>query len=559
MCTRMLFGLMWGLLVARAACGQTWDGGGTTSNWTDGANWNTNVAPVSNGTATIVFAGSTKLLPIMNGFYDVNRLRFNDTAAAFNLISSTGQVLTVRGGGITNDNPAVTQTISVGVIVAESHTWGGVGSLIVNPVALGANTLTIDSTATIAMNSTVSGSGKIIKNGTGAVVLSGSNSFSGGITLNEGTLAVGLNAGLGTGALTINGGSFEGTGGTRTLANAVVVNGDFAIPGGTAVNFTGPITLTGNRKLTNSITNLTISGVIGEDAPGRELSLGGGGNVTISGNGLALGASLKLDSGTLTATGLINTAGHTLTQNGGTFTGSLINRGNFVYNGGTPTGNISNQAGGVATINANLTLTAALNNFGTLRVADGRTLNLAAQQLNNSGSVELLGGTLSANASTLFANPGVISGFGTITTTDTAFANAGLVSVSGGNLTLASNVAFSNTGTMSVPAGRQLIWNSAASFGNTGLMQLAGGTISGTGTVSNNGAGEIRGSGRVQVCAHQRGRNRASHCRRSAHDRQSGGQQRGRRDPRRRCRDNEHPKYVQLQRYDRGGRAQRGA
>src|SRR3989304_2669341 len=84
-----------------------------------------------------------------------------------------------------------------------------------------------------------------------------------------------------------------------------------------------------------------------------------------SGAALTLGTSLRLNSGTLSATGLINSAGHTLTQNGGTFTGSLVNRGTFVYNGGTHSGNIANEARGDATFNANLPLPKALNNFRT--------------------------------------------------------------------------------------------------------------------------------------------------------------------------------------------------
>ena len=135
---------------------------------------------------------------------------------------------------------------------------------------------------------------------------------------------------------------------------------DFTIASGTALTFSGQLLLAGSRTLTNGISNLAVSGSIGEVAPGGELTLAGSGTLALSGTGLTLGTSLKLNAGTLTATGLITTAGHTFTQNAGTFTGSLINRGSFVYNGGTHSGNISNEAGGIATFNSNLTLTAAL-------------------------------------------------------------------------------------------------------------------------------------------------------------------------------------------------------
>jgi autotransporter-associated beta strand protein len=496
----MMLGLTLGLLAQGAASGQTWDGGSAaTSNWTDGLNWGANVAPVNHGTATPYFAGNTRLTPVLDIGVDMNGVTFDNTAGAFNIITVNGSILTLRAGGVTNNNASVAQAISTGINVGAAQTWGGVGGLTFGgAIAMFGNTLTIDSPATVGLGGAISGAGKIIKNGTGALVLTGSNgAFTGGVTLNSGTLAIGLNAGLGAGPLTINGGTIEGTGGARTLSNAVVVNNDFAVPSGTAVTFAGPVTITGNRTLTNAISNLAISGTIGEDTAGRELTLAGGGTLALSGSGLTLGTSLRHNSGTLTATGLINTLGHTLTQNGGTFTGSLINRGKFVYNGGTHSGNISNEAGGEAVINANLTLTAAMNNVGTLRVANSRTLTFGTQQLTNSGTLELAGGTLSANGATVFTSSGIVSGFGTITTNNTSFSNSGLVSVSGGNLVLASNFSFSNSGTMSVPTGRQLQWNSTAVFGNTGLVQLAGGAFAGTGVLSNNVGGEIRGGGAV--------------------------------------------------------------
>jgi len=493
---RMMLCVAFATLLPGVVHGQTWDGGGADNNWSTAANWSGNAVPVNSGTASVTFAGSTRLAPVVNSSVDVRRVTFDNTAGAFNV---GGAVLTVRVGGITNFNPGVTEMISAAMNVAASQTWDGDGPLTASgTVNLGANTLTLDTPATIRLDNAVSGSGSIVKNGVGAMVLTGSNSFSGGVTLNDGTLAIGINAGLGTGALTINGGKIEGTGGNRTLGNSVVINNDFAIPSGTGITWTGPVTLTGQHALANSVANLAISGAIGQSVAGSELALAGGGTLTLSGAALTLGTSLRLNSGTLSATGLINSAGHTLTQNGGTFTGSLVNRGTFVYNGGTHSGNIANEAGGDATFNANLTLTTALNNFGTVHVANSRTLTFGTQQLNNAGTIELTGGTLSANASTQFASSGIMSGYGTVSTTGTSFNNSGLVSVSGGNLTFASNVGFANSGTINVPTGRQLQWNSTAAFANVGLMQLAGGSIAGTGPLTNSSGGEIRGGGTVQ-------------------------------------------------------------
>ena len=495
--TRIMLGLLLALMLRSTAIGQTWDGGGATNNWTDGVNWSANVAPANNGTATPNFAGSTRLGPVVDASFNVNGVTFDNGAGAFT-ISSSGGTLTLRGGGITNNNPGVTQTINAPLVLAAPQTWGGAGPLAFGgTVNLGANVLTLNSPATITLNNSVGGSGAIIKNGAGAAVFIGDNSLSGGITLNEGILALGLNAGFGLGKLTINGGSVEGTGGARTIANALVISNDFAIGSGTAVTFTGPVTVTGNHTLTNGIANLAISGAIGEDAPGRELAISGG-TLTLSGSALNLGTSLKLNSGTLSATGLVNGGGHTLTQNAGTFTGSLTNRGTFVYNGGIHSGNFANDTGGDATFNANFTFASALNNSGTIHVQSGRMLAFGTQFLNNPGTIELAGGTLSANGSNSFVNSGMINGFGSISTVGTSFSNAGQINVSGGNLTFAStNVGYSNSGTINIASGRQLQWNSTAAFANSGLMQLSGGSFAATALISN-GGGEIRGSGSVQ-------------------------------------------------------------
>lgn len=497
--TRMLMGTLFcGALSVSGALAQTWNGDSVGSDaWTDGNNWVSDSAPANNGTATPNFAGNKRLTPSVNTSYDVNGITFDNQASAFNIISVGSSVLTLRGAGVTNNNSGVTQTISVATNLGAAQTWGGAGGLnIGGPVALNSNTLTIDTPAIVAFIGIMSGTGSVVKNGSGAGVLSGNSIFTGGVTLNAGTLAIGANNGLGTGALTINGGKIEGTGGNRVVGNSIVINNDFAIPSGTGVTFSGPVTLTGQRKLTNSITNLAISGTIGESVADGELTIEGG-TLALSGSALTLGTSLRQNSGTLTATGLITTLGNTLTQSGGTFTGSLINRGSFVYNGGTHSGNIANDASGDATFNANFTFTAAVNNLGTLRVANGRTVALGAQQLNNSGTLELQGGTVSANASTLFTSSGSINGHGTVSTTNTGISNSGQINVSGGNLTLASNVSVNNSGIINVPNTRQLLWNSTTPFNNTGLIQLNGGGVAGNGDYSNLPGGEIRGSGTV--------------------------------------------------------------
>jgi hypothetical protein len=85
---------------------EVWVGGGTTVNWSEGANWQSGVAPVNGN--DVHFQGSNKT----TNFNDLNlalqSLSFDANAAAFTL---TGDTLGTRSGGITNNSSQV-QTLS---------------------------------------------------------------------------------------------------------------------------------------------------------------------------------------------------------------------------------------------------------------------------------------------------------------------------------------------------------------------------------------------------------------------------------------------------------------
>ena len=106
--------------------GSTWDGGGSDNDWTSGANWNTvgfiQAPPPNNDTANVVMAGTTRLTPNMDAAWSINSLRFDSTAGAFTLGSSTNNSLTIGGGGILNES-GLTQTINIDVILDADETW----------------------------------------------------------------------------------------------------------------------------------------------------------------------------------------------------------------------------------------------------------------------------------------------------------------------------------------------------------------------------------------------------------------------------------------------------
>ena len=137
----------------------------------------------------------------------------------------------------------------------------------VDLIAFGANpggagtgngTMQVDPTFTLTLTGFVGGPGSLTKTGTGALTLTNNaNDYSGGTFLNAGTIFADANNALGTSTLTIQNGTTLGShvGGT-TLANNVVVNGNFSI-----TPASGGMTLSGNVNLgaaTRTITNTTV-------------------------------------------------------------------------------------------------------------------------------------------------------------------------------------------------------------------------------------------------------------------------------------------------------------
>lgn len=90
--------------------GTTWDGGGSTNNWSDGINWNDNVAPAAGQTVDLTFAGTTRPGPSNNyaDWSDFRNILFASGAGSYNL---TGAPIDLFGK-IENNSTAL-QTVSL--------------------------------------------------------------------------------------------------------------------------------------------------------------------------------------------------------------------------------------------------------------------------------------------------------------------------------------------------------------------------------------------------------------------------------------------------------------
>jgi fibronectin-binding autotransporter adhesin len=161
------------------AVSATWDMG--VSNWVDAA------------TRTVT-----------DRFYEADTVLFDDAGAASNVINLATLVRPAR----------------VTVDAAADYTFTGAGR-IGNPV--------------------LAATSRLVKAGSGTLTVAVTNEFTGGTVISNGTVAVAAAGTLGTGAVTLDGGRLAGSGGSNTVANAVVVNSAASVidDGGGLLTLTG--------------------------------------------------------------------------------------------------------------------------------------------------------------------------------------------------------------------------------------------------------------------------------------------------------------------------------
>lgn len=310
--------------VSLSAADKTWDGGGGNDNWTTGANWDGDVAPVAGD--NLIFAGTTRLTPNNDFPADTifGAITFTNTAGAFVI---SGNRLDFSGT-ITNDD-ADLQTLTL-PIIGWFSTAGSSGAITLSG-AIGSSTL-------------------LTKNGSHTLTISGSSdNVAMSLTANAGLVILAKSSSaavhaIGGGTLTINSGAtvqLGGTGGDQIYYSGSVV-----------VNTGGVFDLNGLNEGFNG--------------------LSGAGSVTNAGGGTAQ-MTVGSDDASTTFSGVISNSSGTLalTKSG---TGTLILSGANTYSGTTTV-----SAGMLTTSNsAALGSTAA----GTT-VSSGATLNLNGTSLGN--------------------------------------------------------------------------------------------------------------------------------------------------------------------------------
>jgi hypothetical protein len=332
------------------------------------------------------------------------------------------------------------------IISADVSAYNAGGGTIVNAGVLKKTGGTGTSTLGVAL---VNSGGGIVQAQSGTLDLAGGGSASG-------TFEVSANATLqfGGGTYMLSSGSVTGAG-TVLISSAGTVNvsGTYSVSGTTTI---GGGTLTVNASTTMTTLNLS-SG-----------TLGGSGSVTVNGPFTWSGGTINNTVG-VTLNGASSLSDVSIMQ----LSGPLINAGTLTWSGS----------------GANFNYSSALNNLinGKIIISVGATtLNVA---LVNSGDVQVQSGTLD------------LTGGGSASGTFEVSANATLQF--GGSYTLGSLSSVSGAGTVLISSAGTLTVNAPATMVVTNL-NLSGGTLSGSGSVTVNGpfnfsVGTLTGSGSVTV------------------------------------------------------------
>lgn len=408
---------------------------------------------------------------------------------------------------VSNDTLSISSggALGSGTLSLSSGTLAVTGATTIdNQIDLDNGGGTIDTSADVTVTGVIDGFDGLTKSGANTLTLTGTNTYSGGTTISAGTLQIG------------NGGTSGSIMGNITNNSALAFNRSDALTYAGAISGTGSLTKSGAGTLTLSGANtytggttisagtLTFNGSMsGNITNNSALIFSSSGAFSYGGDISGTGSFTKFGAGTLTLTGANTHSGGTTISagtlqigNGGTsgsLSGDIANNSALIFNrsdalsyGGVISGAGSLTKSGAGT----LTLTGANTYSGTTTISAG-TL-----QIGDGGTSGSLSGNIINNSALIFDRSdassygGAISGTGTLTKS-----GAGTLTLTGpntysGTTTIsAGTLQIGNGGTSGSLSG-DITNNSALIFDRSDAFSY-GGTISGTGTLTKSGAGNL--------------------------------------------------------------------
>lgn len=342
----------------------------------------------------------------------------------------------------------------------------------------------------LSLNSTVSGAFTLTKIGLGNLTLAGANSYSNGTTVSAGTLTASTNAtALGTNTVTVSSGASLAISGSLsgTLANNLNINGTGATGAGGVLVATGTNTLSGTVtmsgastvKTTNSLDSLTLNGVVGGAFAFTKAGLG---TLILGNTSNTYTGSTIVSAGILSAANVGNSgAASSIGTNQTVTLGTASTAGQFNYTGSTASSNRIFTPGGVAggvlqvnnsgqtfTLTANQALGANPMTYSTVG-----NLILSGIVSGSGGIIKNGAGTLSLNNANSFSTAFQIQA-GLVNVNNNAGLGTSSVSVSSGAVLALNNVTIGTNGLNIAASGTLAGTGTASAQGN---IVLANNTI----------------------------------------------------------------------------------
>lgn len=342
-------------------------------------------------------------------------------------------LLTLSSGTLSSDG-ATARALDNNLVFGGNVTLGdatNTGALTLAGTGSGSAVRTLTVVSDVALTGQLVGALGITKDGGGTLTITNaSNSYTGGTRINDGRIRVGSNSALGGGAgtVTLSAGALSSDGETaRSLANAFTVTGNFTLGNATdsgGLTLSGNTLLTGNRTITFA-SDVTLTGVLGEQGAGRVLTKDGPGTFT-------LGSAVSYTGGTVLNAGRIRVGVEsalgtaTTTVNGGalssdgpterTIANPISYGGDVTLGNATDTGVLTFT--GTQTLTGNRTITVASDVVMSSRIADGGTgfglTKTGAARLTLTGTSGFTG-PLDVNEGTVFvATGGVLPAAGLV-------------------------------------------------------------------------------------------------------------------------------------------------
>jgi fibronectin-binding autotransporter adhesin len=459
------------------------------------------ILQLGNGGTTGMIAGDV----INNGVLAFNR---SDNVVFAGNISGSGSIAYMGRGTVTltgSSSYTGGTAISGGTVQAGSDSaFGASGTTltvvggtiqatasftIARPITLTTPGGTFDTNGnTLTLQGAISGTGGLTKTGTGTLILTGTNSYTGGTTVTAGILqgtTSSLQRNIVNNAAVVFDQSTDGSygsvlSGTGSLTKAgsgnLTLTGTNTYTGGTTVSG-GTLTVGTTNLQGNILNNATV--VFDQDTNGTYAgTLSGTGGLTKTGYG-----NVTL-TGANSYTGGTTVSGGTLTGDTTSLQGNIVNNANVVFNQGTDGtyADILSGTGGLTKSGAgNLTLTGA-NSYSGGTTVSGGTLT---------GTTSSLQGNIVNNAAVVFTGAGGsyagnMTGTGSLNVSTT-----GLLILSGANAYTGGTTINGGTLQGNATSLQGNIVNNAALVFDQSTVGTYAGAISGTGSLTKTGAGQL--------------------------------------------------------------------